>query len=156
MTKEYVKHLIECNCILPQFKNIEPDIFHKFAVFNELEDETAKVVESFAQCPNCGAVHKVTEVGKSTILGKETSLNLPAIDEMRVSLPSWLSNALDKYGCDIPTWQEAKFIFENQLWGRFIVLAKEREEEKIFGKIMIILGETLHKIESFTREDGMV
>ena len=41
--KEFIKHTIECNCVLPQYKNIVPIVFHKFIVFSIInEDEIGR------------------------------------------------------------------------------------------------------------------
>lgn len=153
---EYVKHLVECKCILPQFKKMEEPPFHKFIVFSALEEETAKVIPSFAQCPNCGAIHRVREVGLSKILNKDSVRTMSTIEDIKISLPEKLSTILERHDCDLPTWQEVQFILENQMWGRTVILAKEREGELIFGKTMTVLSETMQKIDSFERFDGLI
>lgn len=153
---QYIKHLVECKCILPQFRKLPNSPFHKFIVFSELEEETAKVKTSYAQCPNCGAIHKVNEVGLSKILNKDSMLSLPTIDDIKTQIPEWLSNILDRHECDLPTWQEAQFIILNKKWGSPIVIAKEREGDVTLGKYVVILSDSVHKIESFERFDGMV
>jgi hypothetical protein len=137
---------------LPQFKDLPDPISHKFVVFSEL-DETGAVKSSYSQCNNCGVIHKVTEVGQSEILKKEESKSLLTTkDEIATSLPDWLKSTLEKYECDLHIWQEAQFIHLHKLWGRGIILSKEKEGEQIHGKICQILGESIHKIESFERE----
>jgi hypothetical protein len=153
---EYIKHLVECKCVLPQFRKLDPPPFHKFAVFSVLEEETAVVKPAYSQCPNCGAIHKVIEVSTSNILLKDSMLSLPTIEDLQVGMPEWLSALLERHECDIATWQEAKFIVENKLWGRAVVLAKERDEETIVGKYVSIFGEELYKIETFERFDGLI
>ena len=32
-----IKHLIQCHCILPQYRNIDDPIFHKFIVFSKMD-----------------------------------------------------------------------------------------------------------------------
>lgn len=150
---EYVKHLVECKCFLPHFKHLKLPPIHKFVVFSELDDN-ADIKSSYAQCNNCGSIHKVIEVGISEITNKEDSKALLVDKEEIVgSLPAWLVEILKKYDCDLATYQEAQFIISNKLWGRAIILVKEREKDKIFGKSCQILGENLHKIESFEREE---
>lgn len=147
----FIKHLITCKCFLPIF--VEQNINHKFVVFSELEGETADVKKSFAQCNNCGVVHKVTEVGVSEVLRKEESIALPNIEEIKLNIPSWLSNALEKHDCEIPVWQEAQFILEHKLWGTPIVLGKEKEDDITVIKYILVLGETLFKIQTYQREE---
>lgn len=152
---EYVKHLVECRCILPQFKNMEDPPYHKFIVFSEL-DEKAQVKPSFAQCNNCGIIHKVTEVSVSVTLKKEELRSLETIDDIELQIPEKIANLLRKHECELHVWQEAKFILDHGLWGRFIVLSKEREGEMIIGKICQILGNNLVKIENFERDESPI
>jgi hypothetical protein len=152
---EYVKHLVECRCMLPQFRNMDNPPNHKFVAFSEL-DEKANVKPSYAQCNNCGIIHKVTEVGTSITLKKEELRTLPTIKEIAPQLPQWLSNLLESHECELHTWQEAQFIISSGLWGRAVVLAQEREDDVVIGKICQILGRDLHKIENFERNEGWI
>lgn len=149
MTSEYVKHLVECNCTLPQYVDIEPVVFHKFVVFSELEDETASLIPSVVQCNCCGAIHKVTEVATSTLLRKESSHLLDSIDDIELELSEKLSSILVRYEVELHVWQEAKFIITHELWGRFVVLVKEYEGDSLLGKALVIFGDNLFKIENF-------
>lgn len=149
---EGMKHVVTCKCFMPQFKDMANPPEHKFIVFSEL-DEFANVKTSFAQCNNCGIIHKVIEIGKTVILKKEETKALETIEEIGDQLPEWMKVILQKYDCDLPTYQEARFIFINQLWGRFVALTKDRAEENLIGKVLIILGEKLHRIETFEREE---
>lgn len=150
---EGMKHVISCKCFLPQFKDLTNPPEHRFVVFSEL-DEFANIKTSYAQCNNCGIIHKILEVGKSSILKKEDTKALENIDEVAEQLPDWTKAILQKYDCDLPTYQEARFILLNQIWGRFVVLTRDRAEENLIGKALIILGEKLHKIETFEREEN--
>jgi hypothetical protein len=150
---DYIKHLIECKCILPQFKNRKPPVFHSFVVFSVIEDN-GDVRLSFAQCPNCGVIHKVTEVGVSAILRKEEMSSLMTVDEIKSSLPENLLKILSTYELPLPTWQEISFIFDNELWGKSpVILSKEEVEGITTGKYLAILGKELFQIKSFTREE---
>jgi hypothetical protein len=151
----YAKHLVECKCVLPQFKKMENPPWHKFIVFSEI-DENGACKMSYAQCTNCNAIHKVVEIGLSQILNKDTMRTLPTIDDIKNDIPSWLSSLLERHECDLPTWQEAKFVYENQLWGTPVILVKERDGDEVMGKYVLILGEALHKIENFQRFDGFI
>lgn len=148
----FIKHLVTCKCFLPIFQ--EHNINHKFVVFSELERESGAVVRSFAQCNNCGVIHKVTEVGVSEIMRKEESIAIPKVEEIKPGMPSWLSNALETHDCDISTWQEAQFVYENKLWGTPVVLAKEKEDSSTtIIKYILIIGETLFKIQTYQRDE---
>ncbi|NBP56906.1 hypothetical protein EBU71_10330, partial [bacterium] len=87
MTKSYIKHLIECKCVLVQYKNITPTVFHKFLVFSEIDGTDGLVIPSYAQCNNCGVIHKINEIGKSSQLRKESMTALLTIDDIKSSLP---------------------------------------------------------------------
>jgi len=156
MTKDYVKHLLECKCVLPQYKNAEPPIFHKFLVFSEININDGSVMPSYAQCNNCGVIHKINEIGKSIQLRKENMNALLTIDDIKSSLPPRLAAILEQNACDLPYWQEAQFIITNGLWGRGFNLSQEREGTTIIGKYIIILGENLYDIKSFEREEGLI
>ena len=60
------KHLVQCHCVLPQFRRRPEPVFHLFVVFSVLGNDD-KVEPKYAECNNCGAVHHVTEVGQSEI-----------------------------------------------------------------------------------------
>ncbi len=150
---EYIKHLIECNCLLPQFKHSDPPMWHQFVVFSEI-DETGAIIPSFAQCNNCGMVHKVTEVGISSTLKRDTFMALPTIEELRNTLAEKLQKELSGYELDLPTVQEIVFIFQHQLWGRTVILQKEQVEEYLVGKMLQIIGISLWRIQTFQEEIG--
>jgi len=156
MTKDYIKHLLECKCVLPQYKGVEPPIFHKFLVFSEIDIADGSVVTSYAQCNNCGVIHKVNEVSKSILLRKENMNALLTIDDIKSSLPPRLASILEQNDCILPYWQEAQFIIANSLWGRGFTLSQEREGTIVIGKYIVILGETIYDIKSFEREEGMI
>ncbi len=156
---EYTKHLIECKCVAAILKNVEPQVYHKFIVFSEMNPDTFGVKPSYAQCNNCGVIHKIIDIATSTILRKEESSSLDSIDEIKLSLPNHLVSVLEKYECDLHVWQETRFIYENQLWGKHVILSKEKDDANstIFsGKYMIIISSSLMKIQSYEQDEGYV
>ena len=80
MAKACQKHLIECHCILPQYKKAPKPVFHKFIVFSEIDNDV--VEPTYVQCNNCGAVHKIYDFCKSEIIVGR--------DELRTILSSTL------------------------------------------------------------------
>jgi hypothetical protein len=154
--KQYIKHLVECKCILPQFKNVKDPVFHKFVVFSELEEETAAVKVSYSQCAHCGAIHKVKEIGISDILNKDTMLSIASIEDMKLELPEKMCVILERNQCEIHSYQEAKFIIDNKLWGSTIILSKERDADNIIGKYLIVLDRDVYKVEMFEMYNGLV
>lgn len=147
------KHLVKCRCVLPQFKgSIDPPVHH-FVVFSVVDDaDNVKV--KYAQCNNCGVVHKVVDICKSEILpGKESMSALVGIEDIKASLPPNLVDILARNSVDLPTWEQAQFVLENKLWGDFVVLTHEEESGSRQGKYVRIMSETFFKIESFSREE---
>lgn len=154
-TKAYIKHVLECNCVLPQYKQVNPIIFHKFIVFSELNKD-GLVKSSYIPCNNCNVIHKILEAGKSEILKKENSNIVPTIQDIETNLPSWLVTLLKQHDCLLSTWQEAQFIIENEQWGKFLVLSREPDEnnkEKYITKYVILIGDNLYKIKIDHEED---
>lgn len=154
-TPEYVKHLVECRCSLAHFREWDDPPNHKFIVFSEL-DSDANLKPSYAKCNNCSIIHKVQEVGQSFTIKKEEMRSLPTIEDLEGQMQSWITSLLRKHDCELHVWQEAKFIIDNKLWGRFIILAKEREDDVVIGKLCQILGKNLHKIESYEQDESWV
>ena len=147
---EGVKHLIECHCILPQYRNKKERKFHKFIVFSIVDDSNT-VIPKFSQCNNCGVVHKVYDLCKSEIMtGKEEIKAVTSIDDIKLLIPSSISNVLENYQVDLPTWEHAKWILDNKKWGSFIVLEKETIKDEIQGKMLLINDKDNLSIETFT------
>jgi hypothetical protein len=150
---EGTKHLVECMCILPQLKGRPNQVFHKFVVFSVIDDD-GNVQSSHAQCNNCGAVHKVTDICKSEILiGKDELKSMISEKDIKLTLPSSLSNVLETYSCDLATWQLVQFAFHHQKWGTWTTLVKEELEDGTSGKILRIDGPTNFRVEPFNTED---
>lgn len=149
----YVKHLVECNCVLKQFEHVHPTIWHKFVVFSIIDDD-GTFKPSFVQCNNCRGIHKVLEVGVAEKLKRESAPTLPDEEEIKSALPERLVALISKYNLDIATWQEIKFLYENEQWGKPVVLTKETEGDVTFGKYLLLAGKTLWKVDSFSTEDA--
>lgn len=147
------KHLITCRCVLPQFKQMSPPPPHQFVVFTVIED-SGDVRVKFCQCNNCGIVHKVIDVCRSEIVNAKEALNsVLTIDDIKVGMPANLVNLLEQNSVDLPTWEAAQFILENKHWGAFITLNSDEEDGVKQGKYVRILGESLFKVETFTRNE---
>lgn len=152
MMKQGQKHFIKCRCVLPQFKRYVNPPAHMFAVFSVIDDDV--VQKKFAQCPNCGIVHRVTDICTSEIIdGKEWMSSIVTIDDVKASLPEQLKTILETHDADLSTWENASFIYDNKQWGNFVVLASDVDGNVRQGKYVIILGENMFKIESFVRDE---
>jgi hypothetical protein len=147
-----LKHLITCRCVLPQFKRAPDPPLHQFIVFSVLEDD-GTFRPRFAQCNNCGIVHKVVEVSRSEVVHREAMGSLPTIDDIKAGLPPQLANLLEANGVELPTWEMAQFIIEHKQWGNFVVLSTDEEDGLKQGKYVRILSENLFKVETFMREE---
>lgn len=145
-------HLITCRCVLSQFKRMKNPLQHQFPVFSIINDDGGVSVK-FAQCNNCGIVHKVVDVCKSITVNKEEMGSLPTIDEVKAGLPANLANILEVNQVELPTWEMASFILENKRWGDFLVLRTDEVDGVRQGKYLRILSETMFKVETFTREE---
>ncbi|MFA6049654.1 MAG: hypothetical protein WC761_00385 [Candidatus Paceibacterota bacterium] len=134
---------------------MSPPFFHKFMVFSVL-DASGNIEPHYAQCNNCASVHRVTEVGQSRMIKKESLPSLITIEDFKVSLPPKLVGILELHDCSLATWQEADFIIKNKLWGKGFVLAKELDGSTLVGKYIVIIGEHLYDVKGFEREEGLV
>lgn len=150
------RHLIQCRCVLQQYKNSNDPIKHQFMVFSVIDDND-NVMQKFAQCNNCGLVHKIIDICKSEIIpGKEQSNSILSIEDIKLSLPQNLSSILERSNVDLSTWELAQFILENKKWGDFVVLGAEEESGVRQGKYVRIMSETFFKIETFNRNEIFV
>lgn len=152
---EGVKHFIECHCTLPQYRKKDKKVYHKFPVFSIISDSDV-VLEKNAQCNNCGIVHRVFDICKSEILiGKEDSkATILGIEDIKLMLPSVVSNVLENYSCDLPTWEQALFFVENKIYDQCINLSKDEDKESgmISGKLMYLTERATVKIETFSEQ----
>ena len=146
-----IKHLVQCHCILPQFRKMKDPIFHKFVVFSVIDDDD-KVISKFCHCNNCGVVHNVVDLCQSEIVvGRESSLSLMTREDIRSCIPQNIAKVLDTYEVDLPVWEEVQFYYETGIDSSPIVLTTEEFKGTINGKALYMLGGSKIKIESFSR-----
>jgi hypothetical protein len=144
-----IKHLIQCHCILPQYKSSAEPVFHKFVVFSIIDDSDT-VQPKFAQCNNCGVVHKVVDICRSELTSREEAKSLASIEDIKFSISSDLSRVLESYQCDLATWEQAEWIYLTKAWDQWITLAKDEDENnEIHGKRLIFLDDGRFRIEAF-------
>ena len=147
------KHLVRCRCVLPQFKHAANPPVHQFTVFSVINDDDT-VKPKFAQCTNCGVVHRVHDLCKSDILpGREAMGSILTIADIRMSLPEMLVAILENSKADLPTWEAVQFIYENKQWGNFVVLTSDTEGDIKQGKYIRLLGEKMFKVETYERAE---
>ena len=151
------KHLIKCRCVLPQYKGIVDPPVHRFIVFSVIKQDSVGVVHKYAQCNNCGVIHKIIDICKSEIIqNKEGFSSIITIEDIKPSIPPSLANILEAASSDLSTWELAQFILENKKWGEIVILTSETEGDQVFGKYVRILSETFFKVETFTRSTGVI
>ena len=107
-----IKHLIQCHCILPQYRRMKNPIFHKFTVYSKWNKDGG-IIDKISQCNNCGVIHKIIDICKSEIIpGKDESRLITHLDDIKIMLPQDLASILENYDCDLPTYENAKFILD--------------------------------------------
>lgn len=150
----FSKHLVQCSCILPQFKgekdvkSIDDIIFHKFIVFSTIDDATGFIDEKYAQCNSCGAIHRVFEVGKSEILpGRDEYKSVITKDDIKNMIPDDIQEVLLKYNLGTPYWEELAYVYEHEVWQHEVVLNREvNEKSNVSGKILKVISGSKWKI----------
>lgn len=148
------KHLVQCHCILPQFKNKKDPVFHKFTVFSKVDKDSDTVEVHYANCNNCGATHKVYDICKSEIVhGSEDITSVVAIQDFSLSLPKQLFETLNQYNCEVADYQHAQYIVDSRIWGSHIVLKREEVDGSIQGKLLVFVEEDKYRIESYLHKE---
>lgn len=146
MDKSCARHLVQCRCVLTQFKRMADPPSYEFVVFSELIDGVVQT--KLVSCPNCGIIHKVVDLCKSEVLNRDDSRTMTSVEDVKMSLSAPLVAILEKHEVDISVWEHARWIIENSSWGNFVLL----EQEKVRGgknvKLMTILGTSLFRIEA--------
>lgn len=144
-----IKHLIECHCVLPQYRNSTNPVFHKFVVFSII-DNSDTVIPKYVQCNNCDVVHKVFDICKSEIaMGKDELRAVIRKEEILLGMRQDVISVLESYNVDLPTWENVKFILDNKKWGSFVVLAKDTLDNEDTGKALVFESAEKFKIETF-------
>ncbi len=144
-----VKHIVECHCVLPQLKKSKNIVYHKFVVFSIIDDSDT-VIPKYAKCNNCSVIHNVIDICKSEInVGNEEG-GILTKEDIKLMIPSDLSNILETYNCDEATWENALFVFENNLYDHQVVIERKEEEDRIFGKILKITKLNKFRIEPYS------
>ena len=82
-----IKHLIECQCILPQFKKRENPPYHKFVVFSIIDD-VDEVLEKFAQSPmSCLERIEKLEQLRALEIGNKISVSIVQSATIGIDVP---------------------------------------------------------------------
>ncbi len=146
--KKGIKHNIQCLCVLPQYRNKPNAPAHEFVVFSVI-DESDTLEEKYAQCNNCGVIHKIVDVCRSEIATNRAEITVLSKEDIKLMLPSPVVNTLENYECDVPSWEHALFIIEERQWDQFIVLEKNVIDDGFEGKLLRFKGDNRYAIEPF-------
>ena len=147
------KHLIECHCILPQFRNKPDPVFHKFTVFSLLDEASDTVEPKYAACNNCGALHKVYDICKSEIsVGNEDAKLVPKKEDFKLSLPNDVYDVLHSYKRDVSDFEMAQYIIDYGKWDSFVILSKEEVEDVNQGKLLKFVASDKFRVESYSNQ----
>jgi hypothetical protein len=147
---EGIKHLIQCHCILPQYRNSKNPVFHQFAVFSILDLKSDTVENKFAECNNCGAAHKVIDICRSEIvIGKDEVTSQLSISDLKHSIPDSLFELLQTYNRELPDFEYSEFILEQERWGKYIILTREEINGDVQGKLVRFISHDKFRVESY-------
>ena len=146
--KKGIKHNIQCLCVLPQYRKQVNPPNHEFVVFSVI-GEADVMEEKYAQCNNCGVIHKVIDLCKSEIATDRAEISFLTVEDIKMMLPSPVVNTMSNYDCDLPTWEKALFVINESKWGEFIILERNQVEEGFEGKLLRFKEENRYMIEPF-------
>tara|TARA_Y100000287_G_C13915524_1_gene207483 strand:+ start:31 stop:498 length:468 start_codon:yes stop_codon:yes gene_type:complete len=143
-----IKHLIECHCVLPLYKNSQKIIYHKFPVYSKFDDK-GRIEQKLVKCNNCDALHLIKEICRSEIKpGKDQSSLVVTKEDLSYMLSDKIVSILEKVDADISTWEQIADIVEEERWKEQIVIKRDIIDEVEHVKIIEVLGENKLKIYS--------
>ena len=152
MTVEGLKHLIQCHCVLPQYRNVTPTVFHKFVVFSLVEDDVVK--EKIVQCNNCGVLHRIVDHCKSEIIhGKDSSSAVRTVEDVELNIPEKLAAYLKSQQVDIATWEQVEWVLDNPQ-DIEIVIRRDEQGDRTNLKILTIKKDKTFRTRNEIISDG--
>jgi hypothetical protein len=111
-------------------------------------------VPKYADCNNCGAVHKVYDICKSTlVIGQEDIRSKMSKSDFKFSLSSDVFEVLQQYNRELPDFEYAQFITDNEKWGSTIVLSREELDGTVQGKTLRFVEKNKLRIESYLHRE---
>jgi len=146
-----IKHLVECHCKLPQYRNKQSAPYHQFVVFSII-DQSGTVVPKHAVCNNCGVVHNIFDIAKSEILLGQELGAVMSEEDVGLMLPDSLKNILISYKCDIATWEHVLFVLQNNNYPENIIINREVEGDIVSGKMLKMASQGNYQIIPFSRK----
>ena len=143
------KHLIQCHCVLPQFRKMDNPVFHKFVVYSKFKDDD-NIEEKLVRCNNCDAVHRVIDLCRSEIVIKieDTDLILDE-EEIKMALSDKLIKILEKNNSDIATYEAIDHLISEKAWGSTVIISRQSvENTKTHVKMLEIKGENKFRLKT--------
>ena len=120
------KHLIQCHCVLPQYRRQTTPIFHQFVVYSKL-DEDDNIQERLVKCNNCGAVHRILDFCRSEIaINLEETDTVLTEDEVAESLPEKIVKILKEHNSDLATYENVEDVIFEERWGEKVVISRQK------------------------------
>jgi len=148
-----IKHLVQCHCILPQYRDRAVPVFHQFVVFSVVDDSDT-VIPKYVQCNNCAVVHKVVDICRTELaVGRDELSTMLTVDDVALTIPVDVRTVLESYKADIATWENVQYILQQKCWGSHVVLTHDVVKEDVQGKLLMFNGPGLFNIETFIRKD---
>ena len=150
----HVSHLLECQCILPVYNKVEKPIYHSFVVFSLIKEDFLE--EKYVECNNCGVIHKVTGINKSTILTDTTNYKHLVVnkEDLTYNLPSKYLDFLTSKNIDeIYIWEKINYLLENNIKEE-VIFNRTKAENYMICEIISVLDKNNFKIkkEKFQRD----
>ena len=145
-----IKHLIQCHCILPQYRKMNDPLFHKFVVYSKYDDY-GSIEPKIAKCNNCDVYHNVVEICKSEFLEDYDDTGfIIGIDDIEEQLPEKLCRILRKNNCDLSTWENILDMYESSVFDVPVVIARKTLKDITHIKSLKLTGKDSIKIENNT------
>jgi hypothetical protein len=142
-----IRHLIQCHCVLPQYRDRSDPVFHKFVVFSIQEGDS--IVPKLSRCNNCGVIHKIVDICKSEMIhGMEDTESIITKEDVRHQLSEKIVNVLEKNFCEVSVWENISFLIENEKWNNRVVISKNEISDSVQYKTLTIIDSDKFKIES--------
>ena len=74
-------------------------------------------------------------------------------EDCGLMLPSGVKQILETYGCEVPDWEHALFILQNEKWNDFIIVNREETDRgDLTGKILRFNGPGNYRLEPFLQK----
>ena len=116
-------------------------------------DDSDTVIVKYAECNNCGAVHKIYDLCKSEIVvGRDAVRSQLSIEDFKYSLSDSLYDLLIQYGKDLPDFEYAQYVMDNETWDDHLILTREEIDGHVQGKILRFINKEKFRIESYTHK----